>query len=213
MTLVTQIRVKLLKRSPVFFSGGKSVAFWRHGDQQQYKWCKFCYNHVTQFAKFQPRTKSRVKECDITVINSNSLQSTRCTTSVLPTEGSPHPTCRGSLSRPSHSPTPVFSPSASSTHTPRVASSRRTPTCPRASSISPPPFASQTERSRRRTRAHAPCSFETRSNRWSWTASRSERRQTGQCLTPTTFTLPGPVGRPGNRARRVIVVFCFSGIS
>lgn len=148
--------------------------------------------------------KVKVTQYGSAVIWCHSSHSTRCITPGPRTEGSPHPTYSGSLSTPSRSPSLLSSHSASSTHTPRVASSRRIPTCPRVSSISPPPSPSQTGRSPRRTRAPAPCSSETRSNRWSWTASRSERRPTEQCSTPIPSTPPTPVCRPGNYQQDVI---------
>lgn len=121
--------------------------------------------HKTRTQRNEPRIQFS-RGCHSSNLLPFLTYSTRCITPALQTEGSPRPTCSGSLSTPSPSPSLLSSPSASSTRTPRVASSRRIPTCPRASSIYRRPSASRTGRSRRRTRAPAPCSFETRSSRW-----------------------------------------------
>lgn len=177
-------------------SGGKSVAFWGNGDKQQYKWCKSSCSYIpAAFAKQTWPTASGGRLPRSFVFRH--FQSTRCTTNALPTEALLRPTCRGSRSRRNRSPTPIFSRSASSTRTPLAGSSQRTPTCRKASLTCRQPFACPMAKNRRPIRAPAPCSSGTLSSRWSWTASRSERRPTEQCLTPTILTHPAPVSSPG----------------
>lgn len=129
--------------------------------------------------------------------------STRCITNVHPTEEW-CPT--SSETRSTTSLSLCFRHSVIIRRMPRVASSRHTHTCPRASSTSPPPSPSQTARNHLLTRVRALYSSETPSSRWSWTASRFDLRPTEQCSTPTAWTHPTPACKPGCRPLRQVSI-------